>query len=192
MDCAFNSSKVPDLRESQTLNPSTLVKGISETGVFIALTMFMPFVVHLFPSWDDSPIGAKFIPIFYAPLIAAMTRRLHVSLLACALSPWINYFVFDRPPLLLATLLCIQLIPFALTAFMLNLRHFPSLLLGPTAFLLSKICMALPMFMIPFVRDSLDVLNYLIQSTITAFPGILILALLGYFSHRFHPPSSHA
>ena len=58
-----------------------------DLAVFLGLTLLAPWMVHFIPSWDDSPIGAKLLPIFYAPLIAALTRRGQVAVCVALLAP---------------------------------------------------------------------------------------------------------
>lgn len=179
-------------QSSISVAPVKVFKGISELGVVIALTMFLPTVVHMFPSWDDSPIGAKLLPIFYAPLIAALTRRLHVSLIACLLSPWINYLLFGRPSLGVAAMLCIQLVPFAYLVYRLGQRFKRWYWIGPVAYLVSKPIILLLFYTIPNMMPPVDPIGYTIQTTSNAIPGVFILGLLGHFSNRFFPPSANA
>lgn len=164
----------------------------SEIAIAIGLTLFLPYVIHMIPSWDDSPIGAKLLPIFYAPLIAALTRRLHVSLIACAVSPWINYLIIGRPSLAIAAMLCIQLIPFAYIAFKFGNRFSNKFWIGPIAYLVSKPVILVLFYTIPESMPPVQPLVYTLQTTINAIPGVLILGLLGMLSNRFHPPASHA
>ena len=78
---------------------------ISWIALFLALAFLAPYVVHFIPSWDDSPIGGKFLPIFYAPLIAALTRKAHVSIVVAVMAPWMNHVLIGMPPLLMAVIM---------------------------------------------------------------------------------------
>ncbi|MCG8526542.1 MAG: hypothetical protein MI748_09200 [Opitutales bacterium] len=169
-----------------------ILRSLSEAGIVVALMFLLPYVIHLIPSWDDSPIGGKLLPIFYAPLIAAMTRKIQISIIASVVSPWINHFITGSPPLPIAAMLCIQLVPFSAIAFVLAKRFPHQFWVGPVAYLASKPFILLLFFLLPNWMPPVDPINHLLGTTINAIPGIIILAILSFLSHRTFPPSSHA
>ena len=175
-----------------TEDSSGVIHGISELAVVIGLTMFLPFVVHLIPSWDDSPIGGKLLPIFYAPLIAALTRKWHVSVIASIVSPWLNYFIFGSPSIGMAALLSLQLVPFCWFAYYFGQKHGSRFWVGPAAFLISKPFVLILFVLIPSILPRVGAFPFVINTTVNAIPGIIILGLLSYLTHRMFPPSAHA
>ena len=78
---------------------------ISWIALFLALALLAPSLVHFIPSWDDSPIGAKLLPIFYAPLIAALTRKSHVSIVVAVMAPWLNHVLIGMPSMFMAVII---------------------------------------------------------------------------------------
>ncbi len=44
-----------------------------EAAFLLGLSLFLPFLIHLLPSYDDAAWGPRLLPIFYAPLLAALT-----------------------------------------------------------------------------------------------------------------------
>lgn len=172
--------------------PAKIQEGLSELAIVIGLTMFLPILIHMIPSWDDSPVGGKLLPIFYAPLVAALTRKLHVSLIACIVSPWLNHMLTGNPTLPIAAMLCIQLIPFAYIVYILGKRYPTQFWIGPLAYLVSKPIILLLFFLIPQSMPQVDPFLFFLNTTINAIPGILILTLISHFCTRIFPPSAHA
>ena len=70
---------------------------IKEAAIILGITILMPFIIHLLPIVDNVPIGARLLPIFYAPLIAVIFFRWHVGLLAALLAPVINFLITGSP-----------------------------------------------------------------------------------------------
>lgn len=169
-----------------------LLSGLSELGIVIGLTMLLPYMVHFIPSWDDSPIGAKLLPIFYAPLVAALTRKMHVSVVASVVSPWLNHLLTGSPALPMAMMLCIQLVPFCLLAFYFGRRFPGQFWIGPVAYLVSRPLVLALFVLFPGAMPPVDPLTFLAATTLQAAPGILILGIISAFTHRMFPPSAHA
>ena len=171
--------------------PTWVFHGISELAIVIGLTMFLPIVVHMIPSWDDSPIGGKLLPIFYAPLVAALTRRMHVSLIACVVSPWLNHLLTGMPSIPVALMLCIQLVPFAYIVYVLGRRFDSKFWIGPVAYLISKPAILIIFYLLPEVMPGANPIAHFVNTTYHAIPGIIILGLISHYCNRF-PPQAHA
>lgn len=154
--------------------------------------MFLPFIVHMIPSWDDSPIGGKLLPIFYAPLIAALTRKWHVSVIASVVSPWLNHLIFGAPNFALAMMLSVQLVPFCWVAYFLSQKFGPHFWTGPAAYLISKPVVLLLFLLLPSVMPKVQPLAFLLHTTQQAIPGIIILGIISYLTNRTFPPGAHA
>ena len=169
-----------------------LLSGISELALVIGLTMFLPFVVHMIPSWDDSPIGGKLLPIFYAPLIAALTRKWHVSIVASIVSPWLNHLIFGSPSVALAMLLSVQLVPFCWVAYVFARKFGGQFWVGPAAYLISKPVVLVLFVLLPSLMPRVEPLVFVWRTTQQALPGIVILGIISYLTHRAFPPSAHA
>ena len=60
-------------------------------------TCLLPLFVHALPSFVATDVGKSWLPIFYAPLIAGLCWRPHVSLLAALLAPAVNHLFFGMP-----------------------------------------------------------------------------------------------
>lgn len=161
---------------------------ISWIALFLALAFLAPYVVHFIPSWDDSPIGAKLLPIFYAPLIAALTRKAHVSIVVAVMAPWMNHVLIGMPPLLVAVIMTVELVIFALIVERLARNYRGRAWLGPVSFLLAKAISLVILLLLPGILTGTPSLERFITSIVNAWPGLAILALLSYYIPKKFPP----
>ena len=157
---------MPDPAATDSALPGDHMR-LLDLAVFLGLTLLAPWVVHMIPSWDDSPIGAKLLPIFYAPLIAALTGRGQVAVTVALLAPWVNHLLFGMPPRPIAML---------------------QAWLGPVAYLATKPIVFVALLSFPGLMPSLSAAAFTVSSTVQAWPGLVVLALLSLFVNKLFPP----
>jgi hypothetical protein len=148
---------------------------ISVTALTVALTFALPLLFHLLPS-AGVPLGARFLPIFYAPLLAALFFPAAVALVAGAVAPFLNHALTGNPPLPMAALLSAELVVFVGVLLALR-RHWPRLsLVAPLAYLVAR---TLVFFVQqPAALASGEAWGGLLTSLQTALPGLAVLLLL--------------
>lgn len=158
-----------------------------ESAVVLSLTLFLPFLVHLLPSWDDSPLGAHLLPIFYAPLAALLMGRLGIALLVSMMAPWVNHLLTGLPAVPMAVMLCLELVLFLLVVQWLRDKQLPGWSLGPAGYSLSLVVTGLlgTLFQLSGLPFPLG-LGQVPLSWMAALPGMAILALVGWWFSR-HP-----
>lgn len=66
------------------------VRVASATLLTVLAALLLPLLVHLLPSSGGVPLGARLLPIFYAPLLATVFFGPVTSLAAGALAPFAN------------------------------------------------------------------------------------------------------
>ena len=157
---------------------------------FLALAFLAPYIVHFIPSWDDSPIGAKLLPIFYAPLIAALTRKAHVSIVVALMAPWLNHVLIGMPSVPMAIIMTVELLIFSMVVERLARRHKGRAWLGPVSYLLAKPVSLLILMMVPGFLSGTPSVSQFFNSVVNAWPGLGILALLSYYVPKKFPPSA--
>ena len=155
----------------------------------LGLTLFMmwllPVLVHLIPFNSPIPEGARFLPIFYAPVVAVWFFHPGVALLAGLLMPFINYGLTGMPPLNIAILLCIELVAFSLIL-TLGKARWPRLpVAAPLAGILCKVASALTLIVFPLVPAS--PWTFFTESVSVAWPGLLILLAINLILLRVSP-----
>jgi hypothetical protein len=81
----------------------------------LVATSSLPLLLHALPSGLGESLGPSWLPIFYAPLVAALIFRPHVSLIACLLAPAINHALFQMPSTQVLPFLTFELLIFNAT-----------------------------------------------------------------------------
>lgn len=169
----------------KTLAPIRLAKFSSkiqllETTILLSITLLLPIIIHLIPNWGNHPWGARLLPIYYAPLIAALFYPVHVSLIVALCPPWINLIITGLPKLPYAALMTYELLIYVLfITFLVNLsgrRWF----YGPLSYLVAKVIVFLLLFTWPpnYFLDS--PLSYFENTLLVAIPGIILLGLVNW------------
>lgn len=143
------------------------------------LTLFLmwllPLLVHLVPLAGPVPVGARLLPIFYAPLLAVWLFHPAVGLLASLLMPFINHAFTGMPTLPMTILLSLELVVFSF-GLLLNRKYWPRLPLAPLAFIAGKVISAILLVFVAIVPAS--PWAYLLSSLQNGLPGLLILLVL--------------
>lgn len=151
---------------------------IPATLITLFLMWLLPLLVHLLPLAGPTPPGAIFLPIFYAPLLAAWLFHPLAGLVASLLMPFINFALTGSPALPMAVLLSLELVVFSLALQGLK-RRWPRLFFNaPLAFVLGKVVSALLLLIVPVLP--VPPLAYLASSIFNAWPGLLILLGLNF------------
>lgn len=92
----------------------TLVRlEVGETALVLATSVILPFLVHLIPSTSSLPVGARLLPMFYGPLIAAILFRPHVAVVIALLSPSLNSLLMGHPLPEKVVILTLELVLFS-------------------------------------------------------------------------------
>ena len=106
---------------------------------FVLVAMFcLPLLFHLIPQSPQNPLGAVWLPIFYAPLVAVICFKRRVAVLAAIISPALNMILTGMPSLSMARMLTFELVVFVLIAqliFRINKRFWA---LGAVSYLVAK------------------------------------------------------
>jgi hypothetical protein len=142
----------------------------------------VPFLIHFIPFSGIVPLGARLLPIFYAPLVAAWIFHPVVAIASSLLMPFINHSFTGMPTFNVAVMLSMELSVFSLVL-MIYKNRYPHLpILAPFAVVAGKAVSALLLFFIPLV--SLLPWAYFTSSVTNAIPGLLILLALNLMLAR--------
>ncbi len=159
--------------------------------ITLVLTIALPILVHLIPPVNGVPWGARLIPIFYAPFVAAMLFHPAVSLLAALFAPILNYLLTGSPTLEMAYLLSFELLVFSLLVVLLAPRLSRLPITGLLGFLLAKVAALVLLTLLPGSLIPLETWMYFRSSLVNALPGMLVLVGLNYFIiSRLRPTGS--
>lgn len=157
---------------------------VRQTAVLLGLSLFLPFLFHLLPSYDDSAWGPRLLPLFYAPTIAALLYKPHVSVILAVVPLALNHLITGRPPGALALQLSMELLVFTGIARFLAWKRLPFWLVGPAAYIFGKIAMMLVLFLLAGLPGHGDPVGWAVRTGLLAMPGVFILGLIGWFAGK--------
>ncbi len=169
---------------STTQNITQLAKKfyVAETTIFLALTLIIPALVHQIPSNDSVPIGAKLLPIFYAPLVATILFHYRVGLFIGIAAPLINFTLFGKPALPIVGVLSLELVLFVSIVALIYTSKFEftkplHFIIGALGYLIAKLISSSLVFLFPQIV-AIEAQKFLFQSVSNAWLGLIFLAII--------------
>lgn len=160
-----------------------------ELGILLTLSVLFPFLMHLLPVPETSRLGARLLPMFYAPLLAALWGRRETGWLVAALAPWLNWALTGHPAPVGAVVMMIQLLVFVLVVPLLLNTAMVRWLVAVPAYLAGMGMAMLAAFVIPALIGGRAPVTWLAQSVVMSLPGVALLVLITCAVLRFYPPS---
>lgn len=141
--------------------------------ITMGLMWLIPFLIHLIPFGGTVPLGARLLPILYAPLLAAWLFHPIVALASSLLMPFTNYALTGMPAFNVAVMLSVELGVFSFILTICKKRFPRQPLLAPLAVIAGKTVFALLLFI--FSLLPLSPWAYFTSSVVNAIPGLLVL-----------------
>jgi len=141
----------------------------------LVLTSLIPLGLHALalPS-AASGLGQMWLPMFYAPLLASMCFRPHVSLVAGLCAPAINHLLFGMPTDSLVLPMTFHLVVFSAVVLLIRRRSQPAGWAVAAAYALALLLTRF-IFTHGTPAESMDLF---LRSMVTAIPGMLVLIVL--------------
>jgi len=159
-----------------------------ELGILLCLSVMFPFMVHLIPVPGDAQLGPRLLPMFYAPLLAALWGRVRSAVTLALCAPWLNWALTAHPSPSGAIVMVVQLLVFV-GAFRLFLHAIGARwYLAAPAFLAGMAASAVLTAAAPGLIGERAAVEWAIQSVVIGLPGIAILVLINWAALRFYPP----
>lgn len=154
-------------------SPLPIVASVLAAGILVAVTA--PWLVHLLRS-TGSPLGPTLLPIFYAPMLAALMLRLPLAVAVSVGTPLISQELTGLPPAAVLPSLMLQVACFVIV--LRAIRVLPWVVAVPIAYLGGLASASMLAQLVG--ATAIDVL-----STLEAgWPGIVVLAALGLLADR--------
>ena len=186
MDTASGTASAGAARATRFLTASAA----RELGILLALSVMFPFLVHILPAPDDARLGARLLPAFYAPLLAALLGRHRMAAAVALLAPWLNWALTGHPEPAGAAVMTIELLVFVAAIRAMLARFGARWYLAAPAFLLCLAAAALAAAAVPLLVGYRAPLAWAAGSATTGLPGIAILVLINWFVLRHYPPGA--
>jgi hypothetical protein len=159
-----------------------------ELGVLLALSVMFPFMVHVIPVPADAQLGPRLLPMFYAPLLAALWGRARSAIMLALAAPWLNWALTSHPVPLGAVVMMVELLAFVLVFRLLMAEFGARWYLAAPAYLSGKIAAVLVATLFPALMGGGPAFAWAVQGVVIGAPGIAILVLINWLALRFYPP----
>lgn len=160
---------------------------VSELGIVLALSVLFPVLIHILPVPDDARLGARLLPMFYAPLLAALLGRTPTAVIVALAAPWLNLLLTHHPAPRGAVVMMLQLLVFVgalrLLTKSMGLRWF----LAAPAYLLGLGASLLLLVFFPDLNNGRPVVAWAMNTVTMALPGIAILVFINWLIFRQLP-----
>ena len=144
-------------------------------AVAIVAAVAAPWLIHLVPG-TSAPLGPILLPIFYAPMLAALMLRLPLAVAISVLAPIISQYLTGMPPDAVLPSLMLQVACFVIV--LRALRALPWVAAVPGAYVVGLGSAAILVHVVG--AAPIDV-----SGTIAvAWPGIVVLTGLGLLADR--------
>ena len=185
------------LSDSSVTSTSPVVRFLTvslarELGVLLCLSVMFPFMIHLIPVPGDSQLGPRLLPVFYAPLLAALWGRTRSAVLLALAAPWLNWVLTSHPLPPGAVLLMVELLGFVLVfrfqVGQVGARWF----LAAPAYFAGKIAAMVVAGFLPALIGGGAAPAWAARGIVIGVPGIAILVLINWLAVRHYPPGGAA
>lgn len=163
------------------------VSAVSELGIVLALSVMFPFLIHILPVPDDARLGARLLPMFYAPLLASLLGRPQSALVVALLAPWLNRLLTGHPTPQGAVVMMVQLLGFVAVLRLLLKSVGPRWFLAAPAYFLSLVASILVAAVFPDLLGDRPLLAWASGTVTMALPGVAILVVINWLVFRFLP-----
>lgn len=167
---------------SQNLQRQRTGHAFAALGTLGAM-LLLPYLVHLIPPQGGVPLGARLLPIFFAPLIAVFLFDLRSAIVAALLAPVLNYLIIGSPNPAMVVLLTIELVVFCVAAYLLCRQKPGLVIIGPVAYVTAVAAAALVQLVVSVTP--MPALTFFVSSISNALPGMLILLIINIVLVRY-------
>lgn len=159
----------------------------AEIGILIALSVLFPFLIHILPVPDKAGLGARLLPMFYAPLLGALLGRTRSAFAVALAAPWCNWLLTSFPIPPIATLMTVQLVVFVATIRVLLSRLGARWYLAAPAYVAALAAAALVAAIFPVLIGHRPALAWAGHTFTSGLPGLALLLLINGLAVRAYP-----
>jgi hypothetical protein len=159
-----------------------------ELGILLCLSVMFPFMIHIIPVPGNSQLGPRLLPMFYAPLLAALWGRARSAVVLALAAPWLNWALTSHPVPLAAIVTMVELLGFVLVFRFLVSEVGARWFLAVPAYLSGKIAALTVVAFLPVLIGGRAAIGWAAQGIVIGAPGIVILVLINWLVLRYYPP----
>jgi hypothetical protein len=119
------------------------VRAASMAVAALGLAVLLPFLFHLLPASGGVPLGARLLPIFYAPLLVVAVFGWRWALVPALAAPSANHVLTGRPAAEMVGVLTLELVLFVSLLALARRWHPKLLLTAPLGYVIAKLLASL-------------------------------------------------
>ena len=160
-----------------------------ELGILLVLSVMFPFLMHLLPVPETTRLGARLLPMFYAPLLAALWGRRQTGWLVALLAPWLNWALTGHPAPLGAIVMMIQLLVFVLVVPPLLTVKFARWFVAVPAYAAGMVASLLAALIFPGLIGGRPPVDWVVNSVMFGLPGVAALVVISALVLKYYPPA---
>lgn len=143
----------------------------------LTASVALPFLVHLAPSVDGVPMGARLLPIFIAPLLALLWGLPVVAIAVSLLAPALNALLIGMPAGGMLPVLTVELVTFSAVVALVVNRWPNAFYAGLVGYGAAKVAAFVLLSVVPLLPA--PPLAYATGSLTRAIPGLLAMLIIG-------------
>jgi len=159
-----------------------------ELGIVLTLSVMFPFLIHVLPVPETSRMGARLLPMFYAPLLAVLWGRMPTAWLAALLAPWLNWALTSHPSPPGALVMMIELLVFVVLLRWLLTRAGARWFMTVPAYVTGMFFATIVTALFPALIAGWPALDWAVQTVITGLPGVVTMVLITCLALAYYPP----
>ena len=161
-----------------------------ELGILLCLSVMFPYMIHVIPVPGNAQLGPRLLPMFYAPLLAALLGRTRSAVAVALLAPWLNWALTAHPSPPGAVVMTVQLLGFVVVLRVLLAGVGARWFLAAPAYFSGLAASAAAAALVPALIGDRAALAWAAQSAAIGLPGIAILVLINWLALRHYPPGA--
>jgi uncharacterized membrane protein len=161
-----------------------------ELGILLSLSVMFPFMIHLLPVPENAQLGPRLLPMFYAPLLAALWGRTRSALGVALFAPWLNWILTSHPTPPTAIVMMVQLLVFVFALRAMVIGFGARCSLAALAYFSGLAAAVLTTMAFPALIGGQAALTWAAQSVTLGLPGIALLVLISWLALRYYPPGA--
>lgn len=158
-----------------------------ELGILLCLSVMFPFMIHVIPVPENAQLGPRLLPMFYAPLLAALLGRTRSALVVALLAPWLNWALTSYPFPRSALVMMVQLLAFVVAVRALLAGFGARWFIATPAYLSGMAAAVLAAAIFPGLIGGRGALEWAAHTVAIGLPGIAILMLINWLAIRCYP-----
>ncbi|MBF0331841.1 MAG: hypothetical protein HQL17_07875 [Candidatus Omnitrophica bacterium] len=143
------------------------------------ITCLMPLALHAIAFIDSPELGMRWLPMYYAPLMASILFRPHVVVIVGLCAPLFNHVLFGMPPERVMPGMMFELVVSGVIFTLLSQRIRVRAWHVIPAFILVR-----GVSLLIFSGTPQGFVDQLMRSLMTAWPGVLVLAVVAEVAGR--------